>query len=139
MPENIRITPWSHVIRFLTSEGYIYLKHTPDQLALEAHITQILHDQFQAPVPENIAHNEKLHCFFMKDAGKPLREVLKQQFDVALLCTAIHQFTAIQIKTADHIHIFLELGVPDWRLNKLPDLYKQMLSQEKDLLMKQLE
>ena len=92
-----------------------------------------MHDQFHASVPEVIAHNAELNCFLMKDAGRPLREILKKQFDAALLCKAIDQFTSIQLAVADHVNIFLDIGVPDWRLDKLPDLYKQLLSQ-KDIL-----
>ncbi len=69
----------------------------------------------------------------MKDAGRPLREILKKQFDAALLCKAIDQFTSIQLAVADHVHVFLDIGVPDWRLDKLPDLYKELLS-KKDIL-----
>ncbi len=123
LPENVQNTPWSYVVRFATSDGYIYLKHTPELLALEASIIQILHDQFHASVPEVIAHNAELNCFLMKDAGKSLREILKQQFDAALLCKAIDQFTSLQLAVADHVNVFLDIGVPDWRLDKLPDLY----------------
>ncbi len=132
-PENIKNTPWSQVIRFSTSQGDIYLKHTPELLGLEAQITQILHDQFQASVPEVIAHNAELHCFLMKDAGRPLREVLKKQFDAALLGKAIDQFTSLELAVSDHIDIFLDIGVPDWRLEHLPGLYQQLLS-KKELL-----
>jgi hypothetical protein len=133
LPENVKNTPWSYVIRFVTTDGYVYLKHTPNLLALEAIITQILHDQFHASVPEVIRYNAELNCFLMKDVGKPLREILKKQFDAALLCRAIDQFTMMQLAVMDHVNIFLELGVPDWRLDKIPDLYQQLLSQ-KDLL-----
>ncbi len=133
LPENVKNTPWSYVLRFATSDGDIYLKHTPKLLALEAMIIKTLHDQFHFSVPEVIAHNVKLNCFLMKDAGKPLREVLKKKFDVALLCRAIEQFTFMQQAISDHVHIFLDMGVPDWRLDKLPDLYKQLLSR-KDIL-----
>src|SRR6202021_730260 len=114
-------------------DGYNYLKATPELLSLEASIIHILHDQFHASVPEVIAHNTELNCFLMKDAGRSLREILKKQFDAALLCKAIDQFTSIQLTVADHVNIFLDIGVPDWRLDKLPALYKQLLSQ-KDLL-----
>jgi len=134
LPENVQNTPWSYVIRFATSDGYIYLKHTPSLLALETIITQILHEQFHAFVPKIIAHNTELNCFLMKDAGRPLREILKQQFNAALLSKAIGQFTLMQLAVADHVNIFLDIGVPDWRLDKLPDLYKQLLSQ-KDILL----
>jgi hypothetical protein len=133
LPENMRNTPWSYVARFATSDGYIYLKHTPKLLALEAIVIQILHDQFYASVPEVITHNTELNCFLMKDAGTPLREILKKQFDEGLLCKAINQFTSLQLAVADHVDIFLDIGVPDWRLNKFPDLYHEVILQ-KDLL-----
>ena len=134
LAENVLSTPWSDVVRFATSDGYIYLKHTPALLALEAPVIQILHDQFHARVPIVIAHNTELNCFLMKDAGRSLREILKQQFDVALFCRAIDQFTLLQLATADHVDIFLDIGVPDWRLNQLPDLYKELLSQKEILI-----
>ncbi len=133
-PENVQNTPWSYVVRFATSDGYIYLKHTPKLLGLEASIIQILHDQFHVSVPEVIAHNAALNCFLMKDAGRPLREILKKQFDATLLGRAIDQFTSMQLVVADHVNIFLDMGVPDWRLDKLPDLYMQLLSQKEILI-----
>ncbi len=133
LPENVKNTPWSYVVRFATSDGYIYLKHTPNLLALEAIITQVLHDQFHASVPEVIVHNPELNCFLMRDAGRSLREILKKKFDAALLCKAIDQFASMQLAVANHVNIFLDMGVPDWRLDKIPDLFKQLLSQ-KDIL-----
>src|SRR6185437_4336289 len=65
-PESIQKTPYSSVVRFLTSGGYIYLKQTPPTLFLEPVIMQILHDQFHADVPAVIAINKELHCFLMK-------------------------------------------------------------------------
>jgi hypothetical protein len=133
VPEIIQNTPWSYVIRFATSEGLIYLKQTPEQLALEATIIQTLRDQFRASVPTVIAHNTELNCFLMKDSGKSLRSILKQNFDDALLCKAIDEFTSLQIAIAEHVDVFFDLGVPDWRLDKFPSLYQQLLSQ-KDVL-----
>lgn len=106
LPETVQNTPWSYVIRFATTDGYLYLKSTPVQLALEANIIQLLHDHFHASVPIIIAHSPELNCFLMKDAGRLLREILKQQFDTALYCKAIDQFTSLQIATADRIDVF---------------------------------
>ena len=133
MPEIVQDTPWSYVIRFATSKGLIYLKQTPEQLALEATIIQTLCDQFHASVPIVIAHNIELNCFLMKDSGNPLRSILKQNFDEELLCKAIDQFTTLQIAVAEHVDVFFDLGVPDWRLDKFSQLYQQLLSQ-KDIL-----
>jgi len=134
LPENVLNTPWSYVVRFSTSDGYFYLKHTPELFALEPTIIKILHDQFHASVPTVIAHNSELNCFLMKDAGRSLREVLKNKFDEALLCKAIEQFTCLQIAVSDCVDVFLDIGVPDYRLDKLPGLYKELISKN-DLLM----
>lgn len=135
-PEYVKDSPWSYVVRFNTSAGYIYLKHTPNLLALEASITQTLRDEFQAPVPEIIAHHADLDCFLMKDAGIPLREILKKQFDVSLVIQAIEKFTSLQIDIEDHVVSLLDMGVPDYRLDKLPNLYMELLSNQ-DLLMEE--
>lgn len=134
LPEIIQQTPWSHVLRFVTSQGVVYLKQTPKALALEAEIIQSLREHCHASVPEIIACNAKLHCFLMKDAGKSLRTLLKQQFDERLMCKAIEQFTSLQIRVADHIDILFNIGVPDWRLKHFPNLYRQLLSKKEVLL-----
>ncbi len=130
LPETVLSTPWSAVIRFSTSTGDIYLKQTPPSIYLsnEPKIIRQLSEQFHASVPVVIASNDDLHCFLMRDAGKTLRETLKAEFKPELLCQAIKQFAAIQRSTEDHIETFLKLGVPDWRLDKLPILYDQMIN-----------
>jgi hypothetical protein len=57
----------------------------------------------------------------MKNAGTSLRKTLKKKFDTDLLCKASEQFTALQITVTDHVNDFINIGVPDWRLNKLPE------------------
>lgn len=126
-------TPWSSVVKINTENELFYLKTTPALIALEASIIQLLHDKFRASVPKIVAHNSELHCFLMKDAGISLRSVLKKKFDVNLLCKSIDKFTSLQITVVNHIDDFIDIGVPDWCLNKMPDLYKKMISQ-KDLL-----
>lgn len=50
-----------------------------------------------------------------------------------MLCRAIDQFTALQLAVADRVDVLLNIGVPDWRLNKIPSLYQEILLQ-KELL-----
>ncbi len=134
LPENVQITPWSYVIRFSTSQGYVYLKRTPVLLSLEADIIQLLKEGFKVSVPDVIGRNIKLNCFLMKDAGRSLRDVLKQRFDVDLFCRVIKHFTAMQASIKNHVESFINIGVPDWRLNRLPELYKELLTY-KDILL----
>lgn len=107
-PEIMQDTPWSYVVRFATFNGYVYLKQTPPMLALEAAIIKILREQFHAHVPEVIAHNPKLNCFLMKDAGKSLRIILQEKFDTTYLCKAINEFASLQLAVADHVNLFYQ-------------------------------
>jgi hypothetical protein len=116
------------VIKFSTSNGNIYLKETAPFISLEPKIFQLLSEQFHATVPVVIAINDDLHCFLTKDGGNSLRQTLKAEFKPDLLCQAIKQFAVIQRSVENYIGTFLKMGVPDWRLDKLPILYTQMLS-----------
>ena len=108
----------------------LYLfKQTPPSLFLEPKIMQILASQYHAGVPYVIASNEQLHCFLMNDAGQTLRGYLKANFQVDLLCQPFRQFTTMQRSTEAHLSPFLALGVPDWRLEKLPLHYEKLIYQ----------
>lgn len=129
-PEIVQSTPWSTVIRFSISTNDVYLKQTPPSLflSLEPKIISILSEKFPAQVPVVMAINDNLHCFLMQDAGQPLRKILKGEFRVELLCQAIQQYASIQRSTEDKIQSFLELGVLDYRLDKLPILYDELIN-----------
>ncbi|HHU0007357.1 aminoglycoside phosphotransferase family protein [Legionella pneumophila serogroup 1] len=134
IPEIILDTAWSEVCRFQTNLGLVYLKKVPPALSLEANVIQLLQKRFNAPVPQIIAHNQEFHCFLMQDAGIPLHEVFKQEFKPNLLIDTMHHYTMLQINSADKISLFLDLGVPDWRLQQLPKLYQQLLCEEELLI-----
>lgn len=133
LPEIIQATPWSSVTKFSTTVGYIYLKQTSSALSLEADTIQILYNEFNASVPVIIATNKNLDCYLMQDCGSPLRKFLKKDFQPGLLCQAVKKYTCIQYAVKNHTNIFIDLGIPDWSLEKLPLLYSQLLSKE-DLL-----
>jgi len=129
LPEMVVETPWSNVIRFSTSKEDVYLKETPSALFLEPKIMQLLANQFHSRVPMVMASNNDLHCFLMKDAGLSLRKHLKTEFRPDLLYQCIKQYTTIQRLAENNIDDFLELEVPDWRLDKLLALYDQLINQ----------
>lgn len=132
--EIILDTAWSQVCRFQTKFGTVYLKEVPAALSLEVSVIQLLHEQFNAPVPHILAYNQELHCFLMQDAGIPLHDVFKQEFMPNLLIDAMHNYTLLQLNSADRIKLFLDIGVPDWRLEKLPKLYHQLMTEEELLI-----
>ena len=133
-PEIILDTAWSEVCRFQTNFGSVYLKKVPAALSLEANVILLFQQQFNAPVPQILAHNQEHHCFLMQDAGIPLHDVFKQEFRPNLLIDTMHHYTKLQIDSADKINLLLDLGVPDWRLQQLPRLYNQLMNEEELLI-----
>lgn len=132
-PEIIQETPWSKVIRLSTLHGDFYLKQPVPLLAKEASVIQLLAHQFNASVPCIEANNDELHCFLMKDAGISLRKHLNEENKTNLLCQAIKQFSSFQRSTESSIQPFLKLGIPDWRLSQLSQLYEEIIN-DKDFL-----
>ena len=128
--EVVQQTPWSRVTRILTTSGYIYLKTTTNGLALEPVIMHMLDSQQHAPVPQVIALNKNLNCFLMRDCGQPLRKVLSQNFKPQILVQALTKYTHLQSAAVMQVRAFLRLGLPDWRLKQLPNIYNQLLQRE---------
>jgi phosphotransferase family enzyme len=133
-PEIILQTPWSRVYRLDTDQGHCYLKQVPAGLFLEPQVIYLLRENCGASVPMLIADNLQEHCFLMQDAGISLREFLKQGFNAELLTTAIYDYIAVQHKSIPHLNRLLDLGVSDWRLEKIPACYVTLLQQESLLI-----
>jgi len=131
--EPVRIMPWSSINRILTSVGYVYLKQMSLPFSVEAKLVTYLAKQFSALLPEVIAINEVLNCFLMRDAGVSLRDILKTEYKMQLACKALDIYVVIQQGAVKHIDDLLALGVPDWRLAKLPYLYQALLSKREFL------
>lgn len=127
-PAIVQETPWSNVIRLPTSNGDFYLKQPMPLLAKEASVIQFLNHQIKARVPCLVANNEQLHCFLMKDAGISLRKYLNEENKTDLLCQAIRHFTSFQRSTENHIQPLLMLGISDWRINQMSQLYEEIIS-----------
>jgi len=129
-PELVRAMPWSIVTRFSTSKGSIYLKEMAPLFSLEPTLIKTLTEWDEDSVPRVISINKELRCFLMEDAGIQLSKHLKTNFQMDLLVKAVTMCAKSQYKAVSHVDALLSIGVPDWRLAKLPNLYRQLLNQE---------
>ncbi|KTD74951.1 phosphotransferase [Legionella waltersii] len=132
--EIVQETAWSQVYRFHTNQGLVYLKKVPPALSLEPDVIQLLDKQFHGHVPHILAQNKEQHCFLMQDAGVPLHDYFKQGYNAEVLIETMQHYSELQLCTADNIECFFNLGVPDWRLQRLPNLYRELLNEEQLLL-----
>lgn len=129
-PQMIRAMPWSVVTHFSTSKGSVYLKEMAPLFSLEPTLIKTLTQWDSESVPKIISINNDLSCFLMEDAGTPLSQYLKEDVNIDILAKALAMCANSQRKAVDHVDALIALGVPDWRLANLPDLYRQLLKEE---------
>lgn len=128
-------TPWSSVIKINTGAEPIYLKQTPRDLFLEAKITRLLRDKCGlTAIPEVIATNPDYHCFIMNKCGDlTLRDYFSGNLNLDILIQGINVYKTLQKATNNAVNYLIALGVPDWRLDKFPTLYNDLISDGKFL------
>lgn len=127
--EMVREVPWSKVWRFRTSQGWVYLKQMAKPFAIEPILMQFLRKNLAADVPHVIEMDFSLSCFLMNEAGTTLRDNLKKDYQTSLVCHILKSYAKLQSQSIEHVNALLTLGVPDWRLAKLPTLYRQLIDQ----------
>lgn len=134
-------TPWSNVLKISTLECSVYLKQTPPELFIEVEIIQKIRELCGIiDIPEVIAANKNLHCFLMKECGDvSLRTLFDENFNVDLLVQGLQVYIKMQRATVPHVNAFLQVGVPDWRLEHFPELYNALISNEEFLKSHELE
>lgn len=129
--ERIVKTAYSVVYKINTTKEIIYLKQTPKLLFLEAKTLIYLNQLGCHHIPIIIAENNNLNCFLMKSCGEAsLRHLFKGEIDLNKLNTGILNYTDIQRRLEANLPQLLALGIPDWRLERFPLLYQQLIKQE---------
>ncbi|MBX3710166.1 MAG: phosphotransferase [Gammaproteobacteria bacterium] len=134
IPDVIQDNPWSTVYRFQTNQGLIFLKQVPSALSLEPNVINLLQTEYHANVPFIIAVNREHDCFLMKDAGIQFHNYFKEHFNADIFIQMIRSYTKLQMSVTNKIQQFFDIGVPDWRLENLPNLYRDLINQESLLI-----
>lgn len=129
----VRTMPWSEVVCLQTSEGLVFLKSMAQTFAYEAEVLGFLNTLRIEGIPTLIAANDQTFCFLMKDAGIPLRHILKQKWDGTFGCRALTLYAKLQITCISNVDALLPTGMMDYRLACLPELYRQFVLNQ-DLL-----
>lgn len=123
-------TPWSKVIKLVKGGKKYYLKTTPPDLHIEAQIINEMNRSiYKSPTPNIIAINKELSCFLMNEVGElSLRAKFNNIIDAKLWLKGLESYTKIIKSSDNNIDNYLCIGVPDWRLNKLPELFIELIS-----------
>ncbi len=131
-PEIVIETPWSTVIRFLTSKGCFYLKHTPADLFIEPDVIQAIQKKKpDSPIPSILIKSDELNCFLMHSCGDhSLRTKFNGIINEALLINGLNSYIKIMRSFEQNFDTLEAIGVPDWRIDRLPHLYVELIERK---------
>lgn len=133
--EKIVETSYSVVHKINTTQQIVYLKQAPETLFIESETLTYLNKQGCRNIPILIAENKLLNCFLMRSCGdESLRHLFKGKILVNMLNTGIHNYTEIQRTLENSSSELIASGMLDWRLEKFPLLYSQLIQQDELLI-----
>jgi Phosphotransferase enzyme family len=124
--EQPHVRPWSTVMRVRSANGDLWFKAVTAlhrfEPALTAHLARLLPDR----VPELVAIDADRAWMLMRDGGTRLREL---PATVEHWEAVLPRYAELQMAAAPYANELLDLGVPDFRLDKLRGLVKEVLAE----------
>lgn len=131
--ERIKARPWSIVLRARSNRAVAYFKASGSGGAHESSLIDWLQQRFSAHVPTLLATHETQPWMLLADAGTPLHD-LKDSFDPQLVLESfLPVYARMQMACASEIPALLELGLPDRRLSRLPELLRSLISADSNV------
>ena len=140
--EQVHVRVWSTVLRVPTSGGMLYFKASGPSYTYEPALTQYLSIHWSHDMPHVLAVDTQQTWMLMKDAGRPLRDLLlagDTRSNSIYLEQAYARYAQFQIETAAYTDTLLMLGCSDRRLHMLPTLFEQVVADTSILLPGQKE
>lgn len=134
-PEILLETPWSTVIRFSTSKGLYYLKQTPADLFVEPEVIKVIQKNIpNSLTPKVLFKSNEFNCFLMDSCGDhSLRTKFNGSINEELLINGLHSYINVMRSFEQNLDVLEKIGLPDWRINHIPELYIELLK-KKDML-----
>jgi hypothetical protein len=132
--EHLKTWAISCILRQPTTGGDLYFKAVPPLFGTEPLMTRLLADYFPANIPEILAINETEGWMLMKDFSG---ETLKSLPEMAAWEAVLRQFGRLQAEAVPYLDKFIEGGIRQRPLERLPAYFEALLDDTEMLLLGQ--
>lgn len=131
--EMVHRRPWSTVLGRRTDRGTVYFKALLPSLRYEAEVAAALATKRPDCTLRPLAVETSRGWLLLPDGGSRLREIVGVEGGVAAWESLLPVYAGLQIDLAPRIDDLIALGLPDRRLEVLPDLFDALLADERVL------
>lgn len=129
--ERTHVRPWSTVCRAPTATSDMFLKVCDRVQAHEPALTAIVAREFPSLAPELIARHPAEPWMLLGDGGVKLREARSGDDLMDTWVRLLPRYAELQRALAGRVDELRAAGVPDRRLDHLPDLLRAILADER--------
>jgi hypothetical protein len=126
--EEVKIRPWSAVLRAPTDRGDVYFKANLPALANEPELTRLLHRIAPEHVLDVLADEPGEGWMLQRDGGPVLAARLDGRDVRDRLEGMFAAYAEVQVGTVEHIGELLGAGAPDRRLPELRSLFEELVA-----------
>ena len=124
----VKIRPWSAVLRQPTAAGDVYFKANLPALANEPGLTRLLHRISPGHVLDVLADDPDEGWMLQADGGPTMRSRLDGRDDLERWERMLGVYAEVQVRAAAHAGDLLGEGAPDRRLPELRRLFEELVA-----------
>jgi hypothetical protein len=133
--EEVKIRPWSAVLRQSTAAGDVYFKANLPPLANEPGLTRLLARVCPEHVLGVVADEPDEGWMLQADGGPTLGSLLGEPDDLDRLERMLAVYAEVQLRAAGHVDALIAAGAPDRRLSRVPALFEELVAEDHPRLM----
>lgn len=124
--EQPHVRAWSTAMRVPTPDRVVWFKASAPALAHDGPVSAVLAriqpDAVLAPLALDVERGWSL----VPDGGETLRAVLAREPDPRLWIEALALYSRLQVAAAPHVDELVDVGLPDQRLARIPELAREI-------------
>ncbi|MEA2662061.1 MAG: hypothetical protein QOH08_1633 [Chloroflexota bacterium] len=129
--EQVHIRPWSTVFRAPAAGSALFLKACSPVQAHEPRVIELVAREFPDLVPALIARHPREPWVLLGDGGERLRRQLPGAGQLAVWRALLPRYAELQRALLGRDAELLDLGLPDRRLHRIPELLERVLGDDR--------
>jgi phosphotransferase family enzyme len=124
--EQVHVRPWSTVLRVPTPDGDTFFKAALPDFSHDVVVTSTLARLRPGLVLTPVAVDLERRWMLLPDGGERLRELFEREYHPRRWYEILPAYADLQLSSASELDAMVARGVPDFRLERIPELAERV-------------